>query len=568
MDRKLQFAKMQWIVFLSFYTVSLFAQSEVPTFIKEVDWLGEKDSKKWEKLIAKHVEADNLMVMSNNAYLQAGTVNSDQSIPEKKKEKQVVKLEGEAATKYLTALKSYKEVYTALYDILTDQMQVQQTSHPAYTDMEELSNQAEVMYGEMGSSVKEEDKENLSRANELKLSAIKKGTMIYTVVSSDYNSVSSPGSSPGSNLTTESVNEYQNGGTTPSSTTTGTADYYSTSAPGDEVTLNTEMYQKYKDYLNDPSIPEPLSLAELLSLNTQDPGFDTFEEIWQQYLDGNPLVKPTQEVAQKMMDSLAIAGVEGAGEYASEENIAPVAEGTSITGTPEPTTEVVNTTEPTDQSDVVAKEEEQQILNLIKEEITSAPNKTSGLSGESAINDLNEFRVQVAAGKSPLSMAQLKAIYSGELTVVELNEGSYFKYQIRGFKRLNDAQGVCSGSGVKNAYLTAYNESGMMPLAQAVKSYNSNQYTGRFITFSVQIAASRVKLTSDQIARIYSGGYEVSVVFEEDWYKYQVLAGNNLQQALSILENSGVPKAFLVAYEKGKKQKLYRALQDYKKYKR
>jgi hypothetical protein len=104
-------------------------------------------------------------------------------------------------------------------------------------------------------------------------------------------------------------------------------------------------------------------------------------------------------------------------------------------------------------------------------------------------------------------------------------------------------------------------------LEQQVKKFGRERMLCE-LDFGVQLAASKVRLSSEQLSRMYSGAYPLTTVFEGGWYKYQLLTGYDLQRALDLLEICGVDDAFLVAYKNGKKQILYKALHEYKTFNR
>jgi hypothetical protein len=140
----------------------------------------------------------------------------------------------------------------------------------------------------------------------------------------------------------------------------------------------------------------------------------------------------------------------------------------------------------------------------------------------------------------------------------------------------SDAQAVCSKTGVEYAYITSYKSDISVPLGLAVKDVRSleakaakygKQSTVNPIEFSVQLAASRVRISPDKLSTIYSGQWPVTTIFEGGWYKYQILCRGDLQLALNVIENCGVPKAFLIGYKYGQRLELYKALHEYKTYK-
>jgi hypothetical protein len=140
---------------------------------------------------------------------------------------------------------------------------------------------------------------------------------------------------------------------------------------------------------------------------------------------------------------------------------------------------------------------------------------------------------------------------------------------------LSDAQKICSQSGVNNAYIEAYDNFKRVPLGNAAEENRSlekivarkgKDRAFRQIDFSVQIAASKIKVGHEKISQIYKCTETISVVFENGLYKYQVYVGKNLDNAFKILEQCCQEKAFIVAYKNGRKITLQKAIQEYKNY--
>jgi hypothetical protein len=80
------------------------------------------------------------------------------------------------------------------------------------------------------------------------------------------------------------------------------------------------------------------------------------------------------------------------------------------------------------------------------------------------------------------------------------------------------------------------------------------------IIFKVQIAAHTVPLTEEYLRTIYKGGMKIDLIYEEEWYKYSVGRYRSLEEATVTLENCNVNKAFIVAYQSGKKLTIEEAL--------
>ena len=82
------------------------------------------------------------------------------------------------------------------------------------------------------------------------------------------------------------------------------------------------------------------------------------------------------------------------------------------------------------------------------------------------------------------------------------------------------------------------------------------------IEWHVQIAASRVPLTQNELSKIYSGDHSISLIIEEGWYKYRLKAGSSYSAAKEIKQSCNVPKAFIVAYYRAKKVPITRAINE------
>lgn len=509
-------------VFVLFFScIIVIGQDAVPSFLFETDWLEISDQKKWDKLIEKHKEADILLKQSNDLNLEAGELAQEAGTDYEKNQKKVAKLEKEAMDIYAEALEEYKGIYEDMHDVIENYLGENDKKHAAYSEMISFSEEAANLYREVKKVETESDKEKITRANEMQLASIEKGIMIFTTPSQ-----SIPKPQNAAQSSTPAV--YQEG----------------------DVILDNELYQKYKRYISDSTIPDPIVAEQLMSMEGDAATFAAFKELWQQY--------SSEEGAQNQLAQVQT-------------------EDTSIVAQVEEINTESNTEETYEmQQDAIQEEfnrEQKESETLVKSAIEAT--KTREYASSSVTGSQNDFRVQIAASKAPMSLPQLNAIYPGDYSILEYKEGSYYRYQIRGFKLFTDAQSVCSNTGVENAYILAYKESSSVPLMEAIKEARSLEQevknVGRLkalqsIEFTVQIAASRVRMSPEQLESVYSGNYKVSTVFEEGWYKYQILAGNDLKFALDALETCGVPKAYLVAYKNGKKIKLYKALNEYKTY--
>ncbi len=81
------------------------------------------------------------------------------------------------------------------------------------------------------------------------------------------------------------------------------------------------------------------------------------------------------------------------------------------------------------------------------------------------------------------------------------------------------------------------------------------------IIFKVQIAAHTVPLTEEYLRTIYKGGMKIDMIYEDEWYKYSIGRYKEFEEATKTLEECKVRKAFIVAYQEGKKLTIKEALE-------
>lgn len=183
------------------------------------------------------------------------------------------------------------------------------------------------------------------------------------------------------------------------------------------------------------------------------------------------------------------------------------------------------------------------------------------------------FRIQVAASRIPLNIGQLRRIYTGNYSVEMIREDGWYKYQLMGVRLYSDAIHLLKQVNTKGAFVVAYEEGVKFDLAEAVrktKELENNVRTyGRKgqvqeIEFHVQLAASRIPVSSDELKLLYGGSEPVSVIYEEGWYKYHLKAGNSPETAAQLKKTSLAEKAFIVPYKRAAKIGYYEALEEYK----
>lgn len=80
------------------------------------------------------------------------------------------------------------------------------------------------------------------------------------------------------------------------------------------------------------------------------------------------------------------------------------------------------------------------------------------------------------------------------------------------------------------------------------------------IIFKVQIAAHTVPLTEEYLRTIYKGGMSIDMIYEDEWYKYSIGRYLSFEKATETLEDCKIRKAFIVAYQGGKKLTIQEAV--------
>lgn len=576
-----------YIIIVSFlYCFSgwdLFGQQTDYSFLQNTNWLNKAEAGKWEKLLKELPKAEKLLSESNNKYLEIGNIGNDEKLDDEKKQKQISKLEEDALSEALESLEKYKSVYLGMADIIDMKIGDKDRIHPAFSAMNNYLDLADISYNKANETEGAEKTENLTSGNEYELRAIESGIEIFTKTSSSY--------------------------------TASQPEVPETANSSDDIVIDADLLKLYQEYKNNDNVPDPLTAHKLMNLSEDDATFSTFEEIWEKYhrsLQGysqemiaSESVVPNDSLRNDSIPELADvlpqdteeATVEipqfsnspvgdeesktqktnmdaGANNSAStnrveSNNKSVVSAQNTSEATNDDTAEITKTTSKAGVISNSKTNTNQKTSTKNIEDTKTVTNTKSNLPEtlpRASNSEKYEFRVQIAASQAPLSIGQVQAIYKGYMPVVETKEGKYYKYQIKGFDFLSEAQRVCSETGVDNAYIEAYQFSERTSLGIAAKASVGQKGTMHKtdIEFAVQFAASRVRLTENQLSEIYHYAQPVRIVLENNWYKYQVYAGNNLENAFGILEALNIKKAFVVAYKNGEKLKLYQAIQEYK----
>jgi hypothetical protein len=81
------------------------------------------------------------------------------------------------------------------------------------------------------------------------------------------------------------------------------------------------------------------------------------------------------------------------------------------------------------------------------------------------------------------------------------------------------------------------------------------------VIFKVQIAAHTLPLTEEYLNAVYQGTIKIDMIYEEDWYKYSIGIYKSFDEADATLREINIKKAFVVAYQEGKKISTQEAIQ-------
>ena len=78
------------------------------------------------------------------------------------------------------------------------------------------------------------------------------------------------------------------------------------------------------------------------------------------------------------------------------------------------------------------------------------------------------FTIQFVADKKPVSSEMQKTKYAGELEVVEMNAGGWYRYSVGRFTKLEEAKAVMKSEGIKG-FIVAYKSGERITVSEAVE---------------------------------------------------------------------------------------------------
>ncbi len=187
------------------------------------------------------------------------------------------------------------------------------------------------------------------------------------------------------------------------------------------------------------------------------------------------------------------------------------------------------------------------------------------------------YRIQIAADREPLTQRTLQQLYKGDKKISIINEDGYNKYSIGDFETFEEAEAYKIKMGIPNSFVAAnmpdqeQSQVEMKPRAgekttpkanlteKTAKEISNKGIDENKIIFKVQIAASRVPLSKQQLRSIYNGKHAITMFEEDGWYKYAIDITNNYTEAVKVRDEANIKGIFIAAYLHGEKLKLYEA---------
>ncbi len=187
------------------------------------------------------------------------------------------------------------------------------------------------------------------------------------------------------------------------------------------------------------------------------------------------------------------------------------------------------------------------------------------------------YRIQIAADREPLTQRTLQQLYKGDKKISIINEDGYNKYSIGDFDTFEEAEAYKTKMGIPNSFVAAnipdqeQTPVDIKPLAEEkptpkapveknqVKEVSNKGVDDNQIIFKVQIAASKVPVSKQQLRSIYKGEHTITMFEEDGWYKYAIDVTNDYTEAVKVRDETNIKGIFIAAYLHGEKLKLYEA---------
>jgi hypothetical protein len=498
-----------FIVLFLYYPFELRAQNELD--IRPIIEAG--DLKKLIKADNYRKDADDLIEEANRLNMEVFTVQVDPNLDEKAINKKTGQLESQAQQKQVQASSLYEKCneikFTVYRKYLNEFWKDHAGEESDYLNSKLLEEQSSDNYFQAVSYRIEAKKmeegyakvEKLTEADNLELQAIQKQ---LTALGDYYKIVVTPVQ----DVPAESIHPIN-----PAMVSAEKDTIPETTIPG-QLELDPDIIGKYNRYITSGMFTDTtLSTGEIAGITTFDA--DQLLQLWYDFMYGKGIVAAGTALTAEA-DTLQ-RGVE--------------------TG---PTVEMELTEAKNAEIGVITDENRGQMIPADEEVI---------------------FRVQLSANRSELSQRALSRMYYGNKAVEMINENGWYKYSVGDFDTYEEASEFRKSTGLSNAFVVAYRKgtrftAGASPVeikAPASFAPGGEQRMPPGLLFRVQVAASRIPMTLQQLERIYSGNYPIEMIFEEGWYKYQFMGVRLYSDAVHIKQNLTTTGAFIVAYENGTK---------------
>ena len=182
------------------------------------------------------------------------------------------------------------------------------------------------------------------------------------------------------------------------------------------------------------------------------------------------------------------------------------------------------------------------------------------------------FRVQIAADRIRIEPDQLHSIYSG-IKKIHLNKAEgWYRYAVGTCRTYDQARRLRRHIPVKGSWIVAYKEGKRYNgyrMQEEHPSYPAPRIRKKIaqqegILFKVQIAASRVPMSSSELKHIYCGKKVVTEIQHDKYYKYSIGGYDNYKDASRLKKNLCVPGAFVVAFKQGRPLDIQKAISQNK----
>jgi hypothetical protein len=187
-------------------------------------------------------------------------------------------------------------------------------------------------------------------------------------------------------------------------------------------------------------------------------------------------------------------------------------------------------------------------------------NKGSNTENQNITSKGFIYRVQILACRIPIDAKSIESVYNGEQKVQELFEDNWYKYVIGEYSSYTDAKSVKQQVNVPGAFVIAYLNGKRIKILKPTSGFTQYQ-TDANVNFKVQIAASKKPLSKKYLNNIYlDNNNNVEELLEDEWYKYSISFGPDLNSALKFIESQNIPGAFITSYLGNNKIELKEAL--------